>query len=171
MKAKSIFIIIFSIFSTLFFALPLISVVPSALGIFLAVLMSIVPMLIALLAFKDKHLAAKSMQVVMITCTLAAVRLIISLFILMIGGFANVAGNYQLQETLSNFDNLINALTMMAVLGIIIAESIVLGIGKNFPLLGKWSNKILGIEENSQKINKDNKNNNKQENTEKIEKN
>lgn len=89
----------------------------------------------------------------------------------MIGGFANVAGNYQLQETLSNFDNLINALTMMAVLGIIIAESIVLGIGKNFPLLGKWSNKILGIEENSQKINKDNKNNNKQENTEKIEKN
>ncbi len=132
-KSRLIFLIAFSFVCVMLFAIP-------TIGTFCSILMGIVPFLIAMFGFKDKTAASKTLQPYIILGAVAIVRLFFDFLfyiIITLGGSVDAQMAYIFIQVL--------LLIILFVLEIVALVFICLK--KDAPVVGKWANKIVEIEE------------------------
>ena len=132
-KSRLIFLIAFSFVCVMLFAVP-------TIGTFCSILMGIVPFLIAMFGFKDKTAASKTLQPYIILGAVAIVRLFFDFLfyiIITLGGSVDTQMAYII----------IQVLLLIILFALEIVALVFICLKKDAPVVGKWANKIVEIEE------------------------
>lgn len=131
-KSMQAFLISLEFIAVLLFAIP-------TIGVFCSIFVGIIPVAIALFGLKDKVAGSKTLQPYIILGAIALVRLIFDLLfyiIIMFSGDANAQMAYLIIQVI---------LLLLLVILEIIALAYICS-KQDVPVVGKWANKIVGIQ-------------------------